>query len=74
VLAVWWVEDEGKELEKRSSVNLHCRNGTREGCLTSDDTVKEECKYHLGIVMIVTLHLKTLAQVHQALIDFPGLC
>ena len=26
------VEDDGKELEKRSSVSLHWRNGTRFGC------------------------------------------
>ena len=29
--------------------------------------------FYLRIVMIVALHLKTLAQVHQALIDFPSL-
>lgn len=33
---MWLCDCEGKELEKRSSVNLHWRNGTRDGYCTSD--------------------------------------
>ncbi len=30
---------DGKELEKRSSVNLHWRNGTKDGCYESVDAL-----------------------------------
>lgn len=69
-----WADD-GKELEKRSSVSLHWRKGTIEGCcglLASGGNLRERYSY-LGPVVAVALHLQALPKVHQALIDLPSL-
>ena len=72
----WFKDGDGNEFEKRSSVSLHCRNGTTFGWGQLLGTPRGTI--HVGVAYLagtahVTLHLQALPKIHQTLVDLPCL-